>query len=207
MLDHFTIFTKGGIVLWSNNETKLKGNPVDNLVRSVLLEERGGQNYSTSDNYSMKWTFANEFDLLFVVVYQKILSLLYLEELLEHVKRKFCERFNEMLSAQKNLAKYDFDFTDMFNKILASIETKTNKEKEDRLQKGPRKFGETEKAKKIQKEGGKKTEDKENETKDNKIPEEVSPKPERHSTSNGVEPESLDSDEQKIRENIEKTQS
>ena len=44
MLDAVTIFTKGGLVLfsWSIGQTALKGNPVDALIRTQLLEERGG---------------------------------------------------------------------------------------------------------------------------------------------------------------------
>ena len=44
MLDAVQIFTKGGLVLfsWSLGMTTLKGNPVDALIRTQLLEERGG---------------------------------------------------------------------------------------------------------------------------------------------------------------------
>ena len=44
MLDAVTIFTKGGLVLfsWSIGQTALNGNPVDALIRTQLLEERGG---------------------------------------------------------------------------------------------------------------------------------------------------------------------
>ena len=44
MLDAVTIFAKGGLVLfsWSIGQTALKGNPVDALIRTQLLEERGG---------------------------------------------------------------------------------------------------------------------------------------------------------------------
>jgi hypothetical protein len=67
MIDHFTIFTKGGLVLWSYTQAKLKGTPVDALVRTVLLEERGAENYHNVDQYTLRWSFANEFDLTFVV--------------------------------------------------------------------------------------------------------------------------------------------
>jgi len=41
MLDHFTVFTKGGIVLFSTeDERPLVGNPVSELIASVLLEVR-----------------------------------------------------------------------------------------------------------------------------------------------------------------------
>ena len=41
MLDHFTVFTKGGVVLFATqNERALAGSPVNNLIASVLLEVR-----------------------------------------------------------------------------------------------------------------------------------------------------------------------
>lgn len=72
MLDAFSIFTKGGIVLWSFSLAALKGSPVDALIRSCLLEERAGESsYAyTSDNtgYTLKWSFNNELELVFVAV-------------------------------------------------------------------------------------------------------------------------------------------
>ena len=67
MIDHLTIFTKGGLVLWSYTQATIKGSPIDSLIRTALVEERSGENSFNFDQYSMKWTFANEFDLTFVV--------------------------------------------------------------------------------------------------------------------------------------------
>jgi hypothetical protein len=68
MLDYFTIFNKRGIVLFSYPQAKkLPGAPVDRLIKDVLLEERSGEDSYSLDSYSLKWTFANEFDLIFVV--------------------------------------------------------------------------------------------------------------------------------------------
>jgi len=38
MLDQFSIFTKAGALLWSFNYCKMKGNPVNELIKNVLLE-------------------------------------------------------------------------------------------------------------------------------------------------------------------------
>ena len=41
MLDHFAVFTKGGVVLFATqDERPLAGNPVNALIASVLLEVR-----------------------------------------------------------------------------------------------------------------------------------------------------------------------
>lgn len=44
MLDAVQIFTKGGMILfsWTLGLATLKGNPVDELIRTCLLEERSG---------------------------------------------------------------------------------------------------------------------------------------------------------------------
>lgn len=87
MIDHFVVFTKTGTVLWSRTLCKLSGDPVDTLINRVLMEDRAGERSFISDAYAMQWVFENKLDLVFVVVYQKILQLLYIEELLDIVKR------------------------------------------------------------------------------------------------------------------------
>lgn len=72
MLDAFYIFTKGGLILFSFSLAALKGNPVEALIRTCLLEERTADaafNY-TFDNasYCLKWSIHNELGLVFVAV-------------------------------------------------------------------------------------------------------------------------------------------
>lgn len=87
MIDQFVVFTKTGTVLWSRTLCKLSGDPVDTLITRVLMEDRAGERSFISDAYAMQWVFENKLDLVFVVVYQKILQLLYIEELLDIVKK------------------------------------------------------------------------------------------------------------------------
>jgi signal recognition particle receptor subunit alpha len=93
MIDKFVIFSKTGIVLWSKMMCALKADPVENLVKTVLLEERSGGKRHQQDDYTLQWTFANEMDLVFVVVYQKILTLMYIDDLLEQIKGSFMSKF------------------------------------------------------------------------------------------------------------------
>lgn len=55
MLDHVSVFSKSGLVLWSRTMAKLKGNPVDDLVKNVLLEEKGGSNFATTEWYTLRY--------------------------------------------------------------------------------------------------------------------------------------------------------
>lgn len=67
MLDLFTILNKGGFVLWQKAFAPVLGAPVESLIKNVLIEERAGTDIYYHDNYALKWTFANEVDLVFVV--------------------------------------------------------------------------------------------------------------------------------------------
>ncbi|GMF11616.1 unnamed protein product [Phytophthora lilii] len=139
MIDHFVIFSKTGTVLWSRTLCKLGGDPVDNLINRVLMEDRAGEKKFIDDTYAMQWVFENKLDLVFVVVYQKILQLLYIEELLEIVKKDFIALFPQQI-ANKTPVTYE----DKFTKILRATELKFT---EKQTRKGPRTFNASKKAK------------------------------------------------------------
>lgn len=112
MLEQLLIFTRGGLILWTCKElgNALKGSPIDTLIRSCLLEERSGAasyDYTAPGAaYTLKWTFHNELGLVFVAVYQKILHLLYVDDLLSMVKQQFSEIYDP-----KRTVYNDFDET------------------------------------------------------------------------------------------------
>ncbi|MBA0777785.1 hypothetical protein Gotri_005759 [Gossypium trilobum] len=112
MLEQLLIFTRGGLILWTCKElgNALKGSPIDTLIRSCLLEERSGAASYSYDapgaSYTLKWTFHNELGLVFVAVYQRILHLLYVDELLAMVRREFSEIYDP-----KRTVYNDFDET------------------------------------------------------------------------------------------------
>ncbi|CAM6128802.1 unnamed protein product [Calypogeia fissa] len=122
MLEQLLIFTRGGLVLWTYHElgNALKGSPIDALIRSCLLEERAGDSafqYDVSGaSYTLKWTFHNELGLVFVAVYQRMLHLLYVDELLSLVKQKFSAVYKEDRTA------YEFD--DTFRQLLEEAEAR-----------------------------------------------------------------------------------
>ena len=87
MLDHFTILTQGGLVLFERAFVALRGAPVDELVAAVLLEERGAAlRVFGCGEYALRWRVDNKHGLIFVAVYQKALSLTYVDVLLRNVK-------------------------------------------------------------------------------------------------------------------------
>jgi len=97
-LESFSVFTKGGFVLFSHQNATLSGDPVGALITTCLLEERAGDDafsYTAPDGvaYALKWTFHNEAGLVFVAVYQRALALSYVDNLLANVKKVFTERY------------------------------------------------------------------------------------------------------------------
>jgi len=109
MIDAFYIFTKGGLLLWSTQLVKIKGNPLDRLIREVLLEERVGETTANMDSYSLKWKLLNEMDLFFVVVYQGILQIAYLEGLLERAAKEFLVHVGSAFGNGLSIKHVDFD--------------------------------------------------------------------------------------------------
>lgn len=110
--------------------TALKHNPVEALnalVRSCLLEERSSDKAYTyhpknGPAQTLKWSFHNGLGLVFVAVYQQSLPLLYVEELLDMVKKEFLQQFTPNQHSYKQ-------FDETFQKLLHDCETKADQAK------------------------------------------------------------------------------
>ncbi|XP_030953401.1 signal recognition particle receptor subunit alpha-like [Quercus lobata] len=137
MLEQLLIFTRGGLILWTCKEfgNALKGSPIDTLIQSCLLEERSGAasyNYDGPQGaaYTLKWTFHNDLGLVFVAVYQRILHLLYVDELLAMVKHEFSEIYDP-----KRTAYSDFDET--FRQLRKEAEARAEELKKSKQMSKP----------------------------------------------------------------------
>nr|GMD23589.1 signal recognition particle receptor subunit alpha-like [Ipomoea batatas] len=128
MLEQLFIFTRGGLILWTCQElgNALKGSPIDILIRSCLLEERSGSTYYNYDvpgaAYTLKWTFHNELGLVFVAVYQRILHLLYVDDLLTMVKKEFSKIYDPKRTLYN-------DFDDIFQQLRKEAEARVEEMK------------------------------------------------------------------------------
>ncbi|KAJ4952216.1 hypothetical protein NE237_029048 [Protea cynaroides] len=131
MLEQLLIFTRGGLILWTCKElgNALKGSPIDTLIRSCLLEERSGDTSYNYDApgvaYTLKWTFHNELGLIFVAVYQRILHLLYVDELLSMVKREFSQIYDPKRTVYN-------DFDDIFRQLQKEAEVRAEEMKKSK---------------------------------------------------------------------------
>ena len=137
MLDFFTIFSKGGILLWCFKgagllqEDLAKFRPTVNaFIRSVLLQEMTSKSmtYEEANNtLALKYRLDNEFELVFVAGYQKMLPLLYLDKLLDEIQLRFRDRYANELKKNNFLA-VNFDaseFDGEFEKSLRRCEAES----------------------------------------------------------------------------------
>ncbi|KAG6379125.1 SRP54-type protein [Boletus reticuloceps] len=163
MLDHCSISHKGGVVLWSrsftpeaSHITSSAASPVNSLIREALIEGRTTEEKYEKDGYAVKWTFVNDLELIFVVAYQRILQLTYVDDLLTAMKALFIKLFEPFLatfvaslhamnngkqapctardpSASWNFAKAFEGWDKLFDKLLKGIEEKAAQERKSRL--------------------------------------------------------------------------
>ncbi|KAL4647277.1 signal recognition particle receptor subunit alpha isoform X1 [Arapaima gigas] len=127
MLDFFAIFSKGGIVLWcfhGAGVTESFTGPVNALIRSVILQERSGNNSYTHNALTLKYKLDNEFELVFVVGFQKILTLTYVDKLIDDVQRHFRDRYKNDLEEKGalKLLLNSYQFEDEFRNLLRMAE-------------------------------------------------------------------------------------
>ncbi|CAH0686411.1 unnamed protein product [Spodoptera exigua] len=121
MLDLFSIFSKGGIVLWCFQSTSEIFSPsVNALIRSVILQERSGNNTFSHNALSLQYKLDNEFELVFVVAYQRILQLSYVDKFLNDVHLEFRDKYKNELQGGHHIM--DFDFKSSFEKVLRDCE-------------------------------------------------------------------------------------
>jgi len=142
-------------VLWSRSFTPTaaeavaspSSSPVNSLIRDVLIESRNAEDKFEKDGYAIRWTLVNELELIFVVAYQRILQLTYVEDLLSAIKALFVKLFEPFLTsfvtsmhALRNgaaatkasvLASHSWDFAKafegwdkVFDKVLRGFEDK-----------------------------------------------------------------------------------
>ncbi|CAI5465510.1 unnamed protein product [Closterium sp. Yama58-4] len=128
----------------------MKGSPIDALIQNCLLQERSGEKtfqYNSKDQsaYTLKWSFHNELGLVFVAVYQRMLQLLYVDDLLTAVRDEFADGHYD----PKKTSYPDFD--DVFKQLLRESEQHANELKRP---KQVTNFGETKKGKGMQKAAG-----------------------------------------------------
>ncbi|XP_011338925.1 signal recognition particle receptor subunit alpha homolog isoform X2 [Ooceraea biroi] len=146
MLDLFTIFSKGGIVLWCFQSTSQIFAPsVNALIRSVILQERTGNHSFEHDSLRLQYKLDNEFELVFVVAYQKILQLSYVDKFLNDIHLEFRDRFKNELESSSWFT--NFEFEQAYRLVLERAEQWSRTQA--KIPKQMRTFDESQKSKKT----------------------------------------------------------
>lgn len=72
--------------------------PVNSLVREALIDSRAGSDAKyEKDAYAIKWSFVNDLELIFVVAYQRILQLTYVDDFIAALKALFVKLYEPFL--------------------------------------------------------------------------------------------------------------
>jgi len=112
-----------------------------------LQERKGAEKSFIAGTYKIEWTFHNDLELVFVAVYQKILQLLYIEEMLELVKKKFCSLFGDVVKAKTINLSGPLAFDKPFERIRLQCEAKAQEAKQARG--AQRRFEDTKRGKEV----------------------------------------------------------
>ena len=98
---------------------------------------------------ALKYKLDNEFELVFVVGYQKALPLLYLDKLLDEIQLRFRDRFTEDLTEKNFFGVETFaSFSDEFKSTLTLVE-KRSKEAHEAKKSEMRSFDQSSKSQKT----------------------------------------------------------
>ncbi|NXJ86529.1 SRPRA protein, partial [Trogon melanurus] len=88
------------------------------------LQERGGNNSFTHEALTLKYKLDNQFELVFVVGFQKILTLTYVDKLIDDVHKEFRDKYRNEFQQKGTLGLLNgtFDFKDDFLRLLRDAE-------------------------------------------------------------------------------------
>lgn len=70
----------------------------------------------------MQYKLDNEFELVFVVAYQRILQLAYVDKFLSDVHLEFRDKYKNELMSRASRSFQEYDFLHEFNRILQDAE-------------------------------------------------------------------------------------
>ncbi len=163
MISKVTVFHRGGAVLWTSDDdaTASPGDSgavsdapssaeamqfaVNRLIQSVLLSDKSASDSMVHDAFTLKWSFANNLNLVFVAVFYSFQKLLYVDDFLEMVKREFVKMFAfSVKGGVSNLTQQDYSaFLAQYKRIQKYFQT-------NRSSKAPKKWTETNRGKEHQ---------------------------------------------------------
>ncbi|EME48936.1 hypothetical protein DOTSEDRAFT_67849 [Dothistroma septosporum NZE10] len=133
MLDAFEIVTTSGIVLWRKQYAPVSSNVVNSLINDVFIEERqkpaaAVEGATTApayrkDKYILRYTTAKDVGLIFVAVYQSLLHLSWVDDLLTAVRGMFIKQYGNELKKPETTKVEARGFDQTFDALLRKLDT------------------------------------------------------------------------------------
>lgn len=112
-------------MLWQKQLSPVSNAVVNGLITDIFIAGTATQSYAKS-GYTVRWTQANELDLIFVVVYQSLLQLGFVEEFLDNMKqivrKLFATQIKEAQTAGADLSNIIVEFDVYFDQRLRDLE-------------------------------------------------------------------------------------
>ncbi|UJR31042.1 hypothetical protein I4U23_018552 [Adineta vaga] len=144
MLDFFYILTKGGFVLWcvpssATEFIKIVNNAID---KAVLQGQGSTQKWVAQlSSHHIHYKLDNEFELVFVVGYQKSLNISYADKFLDEIQKRFRDLYKDDLRNGKFSRAFPFRKT--YEQVLFEVENAEDEAK--KAKRLPRSYDESDK--------------------------------------------------------------
>ena len=146
MFDLICIFTKGGVVLWSKMFCTAGVELVNILIKNVILEEKTSMNQFVYQNYIFKWRLENQSGLIFAVIYQEVLQLMFVDDFMEMLRDDYMQKAYPKVAIRDGLFAELPDYDEGANVVMKRWQE--YKEKSDQTSQ-MRTFGDTKRGQKI----------------------------------------------------------
>lgn len=123
MIDLFCIFTTGGLILWYKTFFESKFDLLlNNLIKNILLDEKKTKEFYVVNGTVLRWRILNEAGLIFVVAYQEVYNVLYVDKLIDYVVLDFVENQLKGLKKESKIYIETPTYTDVFMRLLRKWE-------------------------------------------------------------------------------------
>ena len=115
MIDAVTIFTKGGLILWSLDLIPVDHSIIDGFIKECLVEKRNADLKYKYKDYEFRWLAVNRLSAFILVVFKGILETGYIDTMLGLLRSKLISKVGDNVSelSPMNLSA---DFTKILEK-------------------------------------------------------------------------------------------
>ncbi|EAN32706.1 SRP54-type GTPase domain protein [Theileria parva strain Muguga] len=138
MIDSVALISRGGLVIWTFSPdqgsnvfiTNNKCSNINQLIRDIILQEKGGDKYACLDGVHFRWNLINSLDATLFISYKGIQNTNVLVELLNACSKAIVTRLETEYAIRNNvnwfLNPIQFNFDHDFKRILINSNSNSN---------------------------------------------------------------------------------